>query len=277
MKHLTITLGLLAAFAIGHLQAQRFNAKKVKSFTVWKVEGAAQYTKKGAAEKMPITPGMAISNDLELSLNENAAVRLVNAHQIVSISGKGDYMLNSNLKNNTAKVSNATKPFFELLVASSMYNDAKMTAVDDGAGYGDKSKKKKGNEGDGYGDKSKKEKGNEGDGYGDKSKKKKGNEGDGYGDKSKKKKGNEGDGYGDKSKKVKKANKTKKKSILRPLKSDSIYKQGKKVDKLLMKAAALDNAGLNSDAQKLYQKALKKKPNDPVANQMHRAFKKRTS
>ena len=284
MKHQTFTLWLAAILMVGSLQAQTFSSNTSSSSTVWTVKGKVHYTERGSSKQVPILPGMSLKDDVSVNLAENSSIRMAQNDLLISLSEKGEYYMGSDLKKYTAKQSAATAGFFDLLTASTKFYGTRINATD-GSGYGDGTKKTA--DGSGYGDGSKKVA--DGSGYGDGSKKVA--DGSGYGDGSKKvadgsgygdgsKKTADGSGYGDGSKKAadgsgygsKKAAKAKKKAALSPLKSDKLYKECKKPQKLLMKAAILDKAGLMPEAKKYYKKALSKNSNDPLSNQMYVAF-----
>ena len=140
-----------------------------------------------------------------------------------------------------------------------------------GAGYGDGGKGKTEETGAGYGDGGKGKTQETGAGYGDGGKGKTKETGAGYGDGGSAKTKETGAGYGTNKKEAKK----KMKKAIAPLKADPIYKSTNKVQKFLMRAATLENSGLNNLANKFYKKALSKNANDVIAKLMYDSFLER--
>ena len=63
-----------------------------------------------------------------------------------------------------------------------------------------------------------------------------------------------------------------KEKILAPLMADPFYQRGNRVQQLLMKATTMEKAGLFSEAAAYYKTALSIAADNPIANQMYKAF-----
>ncbi len=273
MKNLTPALFMLTVLSTSNLQAQNFNAEASTSFTVWTVNGDVSYSAKKSSEDLVILPGMTLKEDAIVHVASKSSVKLVRNNDIVSLNAEDHYSLNGDMvRKNIAKQSEVTSVFFEKLIASSKYSKAKNSLTATGSGYGTESgKQAKKDQGGGYGTESGKQaKKDQGGGYGTESgKQAKKDQGGGYGTESgKQAKKDQGGGYGTEISE----NKAKKKKAIKRLKKDRIYKKSKKVQKLLMRAATMEDIDLPSEADLFYKKALSKKPSDPIANQMHAAF-----
>ncbi len=289
MKHLTSVLWLIGIFSISSLQAQTFNANASTSFTVWTVKGEVNYTDKGSSKAAPVTPGMTLEEDVTVNVGEKSSVSLVRNKDIVQVNKKGNYSLNgADISKFTRKQSEATTYFFQQLIASTKLQEGQDKLTEKGAGYGDGGSVKNNETGAGYGDGGSVKSTEQGAGYGDGGGVKNNETGAGYGDGGGVKNNETGAGYGDGGSvknnetgagygRKDKTTKMKMKKAIAPLKADPLYKKSKKVQKLLMKAAVLEKAGLNGMSAKYYKKALSKNADDAVAKLMYKAFLERNN